>query len=156
MVETVHVTSPPKTEEVAAAVAELREALAEQITAHPQEDFGDDALHRFLVARNMIVADAVAMVLPALEWRQLRRPAEVRAADIEGEALTGKCYNPGFDRHGRPVLVIDATKENTWDVDQNMRHLAWQMERCIRQMKVRETRPCVCARATRAQRRSVG
>jgi hypothetical protein len=54
------------------------------------------------------------------------------------------------------VLVFDNTKENTWNVDTNMRHLAWQMERCMRQMdaagqgvqKVHENAGC----AQKAQR----
>ena len=41
----------------------------------------------------------------------------------------------GFDHHGRPVVVGDSSRENTWDADGNMNLLAFTLERAIRLMK---------------------
>lgn len=133
IIDTVHVFAPERTPEMMEAIGALRAELAYEF-GEDCYDLNSGSLHRFLMARNLDLAKAKAMARNAIMWRQRRAPRRVRVVDIEPEAVTGKCYNPGFDRHGRPVLVLDNTKENTWNIDQNMTHLAWQMERCVRQM----------------------
>ena len=90
---------------------------------------------RYLVARNGDCKKASAMLLDMLRWRREHRPQVFRAAEFENEGLTGKVRLTGKDRHGRPVIVLDNTVENTRDVDAQMRHLAWHLERATRRMR---------------------
>ena len=60
----------------------------------------------------------------------------MRAAEVELEAKTGKVQVLSVpDRHGRPVIILDNTAENTkGKEDAHMRFLAWSLERSIRKM----------------------
>jgi len=96
----------------------------------------DKQLWRFLVARKMDVDGARKQAIAALKWRAFRKPHLVRAeSDLAMESATGKVCVRGIDRFGRPVLVLDSSKENTTGLDGQMRLLAYQIERAIRLMK---------------------
>ena len=72
------------------------------------------------------------MVMAHAAWLGTMRPADIRAAEMEGEARTGKvrlAQRP--DRHGRPILVFDNSKENTWDAAANIRHLVFHLWRAV-------------------------
>ena len=58
----------------------------------------------------------------------------ITPGQIEKEALTGKTRIGGFDRHGRPVVVLDNTVENTNDPVEQMRFLMFNMELSIKSM----------------------
>ena len=49
-------------------------------------------------------------------------------------AETGKCYIPGLDRWGRPVLVLNGSVQNTPHCDDHMMLLAWSLELMIMMM----------------------
>jgi hypothetical protein len=106
----------PSTPEEQAAIIELRELM--QKTAEYQKNEGEAAeylsdervLHRFLCARNHNMAKAQAMLTKHLVWRfETYRPFELRCADLEAQAVTGKiqCSAHGLDEWGRPVLILD-------------------------------------------------
>lgn len=95
----------------------------------------DECLWRFLIANGRQIAGAKKQLLAALELRKRRRPDLCLAKDIENETLTGKIYRPGWDAWGRPVLVFNNTKENTRSVDNQMLHLAWNLECATRTME---------------------
>jgi len=95
----------------------------------------DHCLWRFLVARKFDVMAAKKQLISALHWRKHRRPDLIRAVHIANEACTGKVCVRGKDRYGRPVLVLDSSKENTFEQEGNMRLLAYQLERAIRLME---------------------
>ena len=67
----------------------------------------------------------------------LKRPDLLRASkDLEKECCTGKArIGQSFDRHGRPMLLLDAAAENTKDATAQIKHLTWQMMRLSRKMK---------------------
>ena len=46
---------------------------------------------------------------------------------IRKENSTGKMYTSGYDKHGRPILVMRSRNENTHDYDGNMYHLVYQV-----------------------------
>ncbi|CAM9478645.1 unnamed protein product [Laminaria digitata] len=100
------------------------------------ESFGmplDDAcLARYLRARSGDVAKAAAMLSATLEWRRefgLPQVLKDEVNVIAKENSTGKVYVSGFDRQGRPVLVMRPREENTQDHDGNIKHIVYQMER---------------------------
>lgn len=49
---------------------------------------------------------------------------------IAKENSTGKVYVSGFDRQGRPILVMRPRKENTHDHDGNIKHTVYQVRLC--------------------------
>jgi hypothetical protein len=107
----------------------------------------DQQLIRFLIARNYDLKKSSDMITSAMRWRQDRKPHQVEQMEEVGstnehwtikfskESATGKIYNPGFDRWGRPVVIFDNTVQNTPNVDDHMIFLAWNLEFAIRQMK---------------------
>jgi hypothetical protein len=42
-----------------------------------------------------------------------------------------------LDRHSRPIIVMDPSRENSKNHDSQLRHLVWQLERAKRKMNVR-------------------
>lgn len=46
---------------------------------------------------------------------------------IRKENSTGKMYASGFDKQGRPILVMRPRNENTLDMDGNIKHLVYQV-----------------------------
>jgi hypothetical protein len=95
----------------------------------------EDHLWRFLVARHFDVDAAKKQAIHALHWIRTRRPYAIRARDIAVEAETGKVCVRGKDRFGRPVIVMDSSRENTFDANGNMLLLAYVLERAIRMME---------------------
>ena len=53
------------------------------------------------------------MIKATLEWRRSYQPDKIRPDDIAEEAVTGKVYPNGHDRHGRPILILCPGRENT-------------------------------------------
>ena len=96
--------------------------------------YDDDAtLRRFLVARNCDLPKAREMLMRAAAWRAKRKPHRLAVTpkdpyNFEHEACTGKIRISGRDRWGRPILVLHNTVQNTSDVDNQMRFLAWNMD----------------------------
>eukprot|EP00752_Nemacystus_decipiens_P011589 g10291.t1 len=93
----------------------------------------DDALFcRYLRARNRNIDKAAAMLTATLDWRRdfglpgvLSKEMDV----IRKENSTSKMYTSGFDKKGRPILVMRPRDENTHDYDGNIKHLVYQLER---------------------------
>ena len=116
-------------------VKDLRGQLEDSDTPKFVRDWcTDDCLQRFLMARNWSISAAKSMIDEAIRWRSLRRPESIVAAEMEVESRTGKIYVPGRDRWGRPVIIFDNTVQNTSNIDNQMRFLAWSLEFAIRDM----------------------
>lgn len=47
---------------------------------------------------------------------------------IAKENSTGKVYMSGFDKQGRPVMVMRPKNENTMDHDGNIKHITYQVQ----------------------------
>lgn len=43
------------------------------------------------------------------------------------ENSTGKVYMSGFDKQGRPIMIMRPRLENTFDHDGNIKHLVYQV-----------------------------
>ena len=140
------------TAEQRAILSEFSRQLASQPTAVANADYvTDSVLVRHLIARDWDIPKALKMIITALEWR-IRRPshrwrlaaaapgyagppdaeAEARAHKFKQSASTGKIRVMGTDRHGRPVMVFDNSRENEADPGAMMEYLAFNMELCVR------------------------
>ena len=51
---------------------------------------------------------------------------------IAKENSTGKVYVSGFDRQGRPIVVMRPRKENTHDHDGNIKHIVYQVQTTVK------------------------
>lgn len=103
----------------------------------PLNDF---TLLRFLRARQFDVSKATLMLNNTLSWRREFDLKELRQGtswteSIRKENSTGKLYVRGFDKDGSCLLYMKPRHENTNDHDGNLRHLVYNMERCIASME---------------------
>eukprot|EP00041_Stephanoeca_diplocostata_P010771 m.172516 g.172516 ORF g.172516 m.172516 type:complete len:301 (+) comp18288_c0_seq1:184-1086(+) len=145
----VNVTGSPLRDDDRGNISALREAYMKEISekqypsAVVEAMSTDESLHRYLKARNGNLQKALKMVTRTTEWRSEQRPDLYRAADYETEALTGKVRHGGIDRHGRPILVLDNTVENTKSVTKQLQHLWWNMDRLVPKMTGDVQKHCV-------------
>ena len=139
------VAQAPATPEEEAKVFRLRAAVLRSVDI--KMDHGDDpdiadvlgapsegcdTYVRFLRARNGRVAEAAKMLLAHLRWRATYKPWRITPRDVEGQAVTGKVRSVGTDAHGRPLLVLDNTRENSRDAEAQLAHLVFHMHRVER------------------------
>jgi hypothetical protein len=143
-IENIHVRAPPVNEEELVAAENLKQAIMnlKQVIACDDLDLiapviSPANLQRILRARKYNHSDALELAEATVVWRIERRPDLLRGTkDIEIECCTGKArLGPDFDRHGRPMLLLDSSAENTKDADKQILHLEWQMERIMRRME---------------------
>jgi hypothetical protein len=50
---------------------------------------------------------------------------------LRKESETGKVYSRGYNKEGRAILYFYPVRENTYNGDNNMKHLVYQLERAI-------------------------
>jgi len=141
-----HVTHPPITEEVQKEIDTLRKSVESDETATARglltdpdirRFLTDQNLHRFLRARNFDHSKSLKLLVDCLEWRRSFKPSSIRAAEVESECVTGKIIvRPELDRHNRPIIVMDSSRENSKGHENQLRHLVFQLERAKRKMNV--------------------
>ncbi|XP_050376721.1 uncharacterized protein LOC126794113 [Argentina anserina] len=92
----------------------------------------DASIARHLRARNWNVKKATKMLKDTLKWRAEYRPEEIRWEDVAREAETGKIYRSNYvDKHGRPVLVMRPSCQNSKSTKGQIRYLVYCMENAI-------------------------
>lgn len=133
-----HLKAPPIDAPTQVLITQLRDSF-QQEKEYDENWCTDEILQLFLIARNMDVELALALLKTAGEWRMFREPHLVEhnigwEKKMSHESETGKIYNPGKDQWGRPVLVLDNTVQNTDSVDDQMMLLAWNLEFGIKEM----------------------
>ncbi len=52
------------------------------------------------------------------------KPWEITPEEVEMEARTGQVRSLRRDRHDRPILIFDNTRENSKNLEKQLRHLA--------------------------------
>ena len=125
-------------EKQVAAYWEMKEEMAsvEDVDGHVTAR----SLLRYLRARDYNVKKSSAMMKATLAWRAEYRPWEISARDplLEQEAVTGKQYRHGYDRHGHPVIVMRPGLENfVGDSDARFRYWVYTMEAAVRDAEAR-------------------
>ncbi|XVF64743.1 hypothetical protein PTKIN_Ptkin09bG0191600 [Pterospermum kingtungense] len=92
----------------------------------------DAAISRYLRARNWNVKKATKMLKESLKWRAEYKPEEIRWEEVAHEAETGKIYRSEFiDKHGRTVLVMRPSCQNSKSTKGQIRYLVYCMENAI-------------------------
>ncbi|KAK9162920.1 hypothetical protein Syun_003822 [Stephania yunnanensis] len=92
----------------------------------------DASIARYLRARNWNVMKATKMLKETLKWRHEYKPEKICWEEVAHEAETGKIYRSNFkDKHGRPVLVMRPSCQNTKSTKGQIRYLVYCMENAI-------------------------
>ncbi|CAL5386094.1 unnamed protein product [Camellia sinensis] len=92
----------------------------------------DASISRYLKARNWNVKKATKMLKDTLKWRLEYKPEEIRWDEVAREAETGKIYRSKYaDKHGRPVLVMRPSCQNSKSTKAQIRYLVYCMENAI-------------------------
>ncbi|XWS25260.1 hypothetical protein CRYUN_Cryun27aG0054000 [Craigia yunnanensis] len=92
----------------------------------------DAAITRYLRARNWNVKKATKMLKETLKWRAEYKPEEIRWEEVAHEAETGKIYRSNYiDKHGRTVLVMRPSCQNSKSTKGQIRYLVYCMENAI-------------------------
>ncbi|XP_054799032.1 uncharacterized protein LOC129303625 [Prosopis cineraria] len=92
----------------------------------------DASISRHLRARNWNVKKAVKMLRQTLKWRAATKPEEIRWEEVAHEAETGKIYRSNYiDRHGRTVLVMRPSRQNSKSTKEQIKYLVYCMENAI-------------------------
>ena len=76
----------------------------------------DDVLTRFLIARESDESKALTMWSQWADWKIQYKPEKTLRKDIANELRSGKAFLHGYDREGRPCIVVKNCKhipENT-------------------------------------------
>ncbi|KAF7816949.1 phosphatidylinositol transfer protein 3-like [Senna tora] len=92
----------------------------------------DASISRYLRARNWNVKKAAKMLKQTLEWRSEYKPEEIRWEEVANEAETGKIYRSNYtDKHGRTVLVMRPSRQNSKSIKGQIKYLVYCMENAI-------------------------
>jgi hypothetical protein len=128
------------------AFQQLVMQMEEAFKDHEHHKSGDDQLTldhdifaRYLRARKSNFEAAKKMLEETLKWRQSFGIKSMHTKgwvkEIERETFTGKTYVNGFNAQGNCILYMRPRRENTFDHDSNLKHVVYNLERCIATMK---------------------
>ncbi|XP_024027668.1 phosphatidylinositol transfer protein 3 [Morus notabilis] len=96
----------------------------------------DTTIQRYLMARNWHVKKATKMLKESLKWSSENKPEEIRWEEVAQEAETGKIYRSNYtDKHGRTVLVMRPSFENSKSTQGKIRYLCYCMENAVLNMQ---------------------
>ncbi|XP_062145696.1 uncharacterized protein LOC133853699 isoform X2 [Alnus glutinosa] len=92
----------------------------------------DASISRYLWARNWNVKKATKMLKDSLKWRLTYKPEEICWEDVAHEAETGKIYRSNsIDKHGRTVLVMRPSRQNSKSTKGQIKYLVYCMENAV-------------------------
>ncbi|CAG8692722.1 8968_t:CDS:2 [Ambispora leptoticha] len=91
-------------------------------------------LKRYLRASKWHISEAKERIKYTLEWRREYKPDQIDEGEMVEENLTGKMYLHGFDKHGRPILVLRPGYENTKAGPSQVRNVVFWFEKAIKLM----------------------
>lgn len=92
----------------------------------------DPSICRYLRARGWNVKKAARMMKESIKWRLEYKPEQIRWEEVAHEAETGKLYrSPYTDKHGRTVLVMRPSRQNSKSTRAQIKYLVYCMENAI-------------------------
>lgn len=125
-------------------IKSLRDAISKCDFVNDEADESFDALSfdilsRYLKARKGNVAEAKTMLEETLKWRKAFGVGNIHTKGymkvIEKETFTGKTYVGGYCRDGHALLYMRPRRENSSEYDGNLKHVVYNLERCVESMK---------------------
>uniref|UniRef100_A0A6P3ZVD7 phosphatidylinositol transfer protein 3-like n=1 Tax=Ziziphus jujuba TaxID=326968 RepID=A0A6P3ZVD7_ZIZJJ len=118
-------------EEQQAKINEVRSSLG-TLSGKSSVYCSDASIARHLTARNWNVKKATKMLKETLKWRSEYKPEEIRWEEVAKEAETGKIYRSNYvDKHGRTVLVMRPSCQNSKSTKGQIRYLVYCMENAV-------------------------
>lgn len=98
----------------------------------------DMCLLRYLRARDYNVSKSEKMLEATLKWRRETAADTYTFEDVEPIARTGCVYMNGFDKFGRPILMMRPYKQSTLKeevpTEVKFKHLRYWLEKAMRSM----------------------
>lgn len=123
------------TEEQVEILNEFIQVLEEEGLTDRERQFCNEAcLIRYLVARDWSLSKSHKMIRNTLKWREEYKPDQISFNEIKSVAETGKLYNHGCDKSGRPIVIMVPARENSKDYAQNLRYVVYTIERAVAAM----------------------
>jgi hypothetical protein len=94
-------------------------------------DLDDDTIARYLVAGGNDVNQAQEMISKSKQWKSVHYP--ILKQDCLEELRKGKLYTHGFDKEGRPLLIVRAFNHDPRhrDIEQLAKAALWMIEQAI-------------------------
>jgi hypothetical protein len=94
----------------------------------------DDVLNRFMVARGNDEKNALNMWEQWVKWKLEFKPECITIKEIKNELASGKAFIHGYDKEGRPCIVVKNCKhipEKT-DLEEFMRFFIYTVDKACR------------------------
>ncbi|KAJ3709109.1 hypothetical protein LUZ61_012814 [Rhynchospora tenuis] len=126
-------------------VAQMRALVEAQDPSAKEVD--DKALRRFLRARDHDIDKASAMFLKYLKWRRSAMPnGYIFDEEVKNELAQDKLYMQGFDKTGRPLLVLYGGRHyySKREMNEFKRYVTYCLEKiCARMPEGHEKFMCI-------------
>lgn len=121
------------------ALARMRTAFASTPVSDERFQLDDQTFRRYLQARNYDFEKAKTLLSNTLKWREEfglndmlnSSSGESWMETMRRENVTGKLYVRGFSLEGSAILYMKPKYENTNNHDGNLKHLVFNMEKCV-------------------------
>ncbi|KIJ52629.1 hypothetical protein M422DRAFT_26201 [Sphaerobolus stellatus SS14] len=91
----------------------------------------NECLLRFLRASSWDLKTAKRRIDETLKWRREFGIYDLKAEDVEPEAVTGKEIIFGYDKEGRPGMYLIPSRQNTDGQTRQIQFTFWALERTI-------------------------
>ncbi|KAL0421644.1 UNVERIFIED_CONTAM: SEC14 cytosolic factor [Sesamum latifolium] len=99
------------------------------------KDIDDLMIRRFLRARDLDVEKASAMLLKYLKWRKEFVPnGFISPAEIPNDLAHNKLFMQGYDKSGRPIVVVFAAKHKPTTVEEFKRYVTFTLDKICARM----------------------
>ncbi|KAL0286818.1 UNVERIFIED_CONTAM: Patellin-6 [Sesamum calycinum] len=99
------------------------------------KDIDDLMIRRFLRARDLDVEKASAMLLKYLKWRKEFVPnGFISPAEIPNDLAHNKLFMQGYDKRGRPIVVVFAAKHKPTTVEEFKRFVTFTLDKICARM----------------------
>jgi len=136
-------------EEQMEALKEMRKKAEEYAEDESERKWCNDmCLLRYLRARDYHVSKAEKMLKATLEWKREVHPDAITVEEVEPLARHGVIYTNGFDKKGRPVIVMRPAREGLAKVhlssEIKFKHLLYWLENGFKKMDESKGVETVC------------
>ncbi|MED6224080.1 hypothetical protein PIB30_080284 [Stylosanthes scabra] len=111
------------------------------------KEVDDLTIRRFLRARDLDVEKASFMFLKYLKWKNSFVPNGVSPSEIPDDIAQKKLYSQGFDKQGRPIVVVFAAKhyQGTDGGDAFKKFVAFTIDKLCSRMPAGQEKFCAIA-----------
>ncbi|KAL8038084.1 hypothetical protein ABFX02_11G080800 [Erythranthe guttata] len=121
-------------EEIELSKIELMKSLL-QSQDPSAKDVDDLMMRRFLRARDLDVEKASAMLLKYLKWKKEFVPnGVISPSEIPNDLAHNKLFMQGYDKTGRPIVLVFAERHKPTTVDEFKRFVTFTLDKICARM----------------------